>query len=254
MKEILSKNAIEKSLSSAFKVEVFDVVPSTNTIAKECAKSGKTNFIIVSRSQTAGRGRFTRRFISPMDCGIYFSVVITPKSSEEISFITPLCAVACCKAIRALTRKNAQIKWVNDVYVDGKKCAGILCEGVSSERAEIDRIVMGIGVNIVEKDGGVDEEIKDIAGYIGEVSPNELLSSIVNEMTAMLADFDKNYIAKQYKALSFLIGKKVVVSKCEDAIDGVATVEDIDDECRLNVRYEDGQRESLAMGEVRIKI
>lgn len=253
MKEVLSKNAIEKHLSSTFDVEVFDVVSSTNTLAKELVKSGKSNFVIAAREQASGRGRFSRKFHSPKDSGIYFSVVITPKDSEETAFITPLCAVACAKAIRDLSAKDARIKWVNDIYIDEKKCVGILCEGVSSVSTVINRVIIGIGINLVESDC-VEEEIRDIIGYVGEVSPNLLLAQIVDNIETLHADFDKKYIAKQYKELSFLIGKEVFVLKGDNEDCAYATVEDIDEDCRLVVRYVGGKRENLSMGEVRLRL
>lgn len=254
MREILSQNSIKKHLSSTFDVEVFDVISSTNTLAKDMAKDGKTQFIISARAQEKGRGRFARKFHSPKDCGLYFSVVITPESQEEISFITPLCAVACADAIRDLCEKNAVVKWVNDVYIDGKKCVGILCEGVSSTGGDIDRIVMGIGVNLVEQEGGADEEIKDIIGYVGEVSPNKLLAKITDNIFDLHTNFDKKRIAERYKQLSFLIGEEVGVLKGEDGEEKFAIVEDIDEECRLAVRYSMGERETLSCGEVHLRL
>ncbi len=253
MKEILSANLIKKHLSSAYDVEVFDALASTNTLAKDIAKRGRTNFIIAAREQTSGRGRFERKFYSPKDCGIYFSVAVTPKNEEEVSFVTPLCAVACAKAIRELSGKDARIKWVNDIYIDDKKCVGILCEGVSTTSSAIDRVIVGVGVNLVEGDH-VEDEIRDIIGYVGDVSPNELLAKIVDNIEVLRADFNKDYIARQYKDLSLLIGRDVVVSKAEMSDGVLATVLDIDNECRLAVRYADDRRENLAIGEVRLRL
>lgn len=74
----------------------------------------------MAREQTKGRGRFERKFYSPKDAGVYFSIAITPKTREEIAFYTPICAIATADAVRSVCGKNALVKWVNDVYVDGK--------------------------------------------------------------------------------------------------------------------------------------
>lgn len=255
MTKIVSVDGIKRYMKADFSVQVFDVVSSTNTIAKERAKSGEKNVLVIAREQTSGRGRFTRKFFSPKDAGVYFSFVIEPICEEEISYVTPACAVAAAKAIREVCGKNAQIKWVNDIYIDMKKCVGILCEGVSSQGGAIDRIVCGIGVNLYEKEGGVDEQIKDIAGFIGEGvddCANRIVAAICDNFEDMHLHFDKNYIAKQYKDMSVLIGCGVTVCKTNE--EHSAIVKDIDDKCRLVVEYVDGTIETLEVGDVRIKL
>ncbi len=243
-------------MTSPFDVEVFDTLSSSNLTAKdEVLTSDRTNFVVVAREQTGGRGRFERKFFSPKDCGAYFSAVVTP-SEEQVEYITPLCAVATAKAIREICQKNAQIKWVNDVFVDSKKCVGILCEAVASQNSsKIDRIVMGIGINIIEPRGGYDESIKDIVGAVGdgvENAANRLIAKTLDNIWDMLSSFDPSKIAKEYKDLSMLIGKNVVVCRVAKD-DKCAKVCNIDEKCRLVVEYEDGDIESLDGGEVRIK-
>ncbi len=255
MRQIVSVDGIKRYMSADFSVQVFDVVSSTNVIVKERAKSGEKDILVVAREQTSGRGRFTRKFFSPKDAGVYFSFAIQPTCEDEISFVTPMCAVATAKAIREVCCKNAQIKWVNDIYIDMKKCVGILCEGVSSQGGAIDRIVCGIGVNLYEKEGGVDEQIKDIAGFIGEGvddCANRIVAAICDNFEDMHLHFDRNYIAKQYKDMSMLVGRSVMVSKTDE--EQAAIVKDIDDKCRLVVEYADTVEETLEVGEVRIKL
>ena len=256
MKSIATKSGISKYLTSPFDVEVFDTLKSSNLTAKdEIKRTGRTNFVIVAREQTGGRGRFERKFFSPKDCGAYFSAVITPKS-EQTEYITPLCAVATANAIRRVCDRDAKINWVNDVYVGSKKCVGILCEAVASRNsANIDRIVMGIGINLFKPDGDFDDEIKNIAGFVGEgvedVS-NKIIAQTLNNIGDLLENFDKHEICKQYKNLSMLIGKQVSVCRVERQ-DETAKVCDVDEKCRLVVEYENGKIENLDGGEVRIK-
>lgn len=256
MKSIATKSGISKYLTSPFDVEVFDTLKSSNLTAKdEIKRTGRTNFVIVAREQTGGRGRFERKFFSPKDCGAYFSAVITPKS-EQTEYITPLCAVATANAIRRVCDKDAKIKWVNDVYVGSKKCVGILCEAVASRNsANIDRIVMGIGINLFEPKCGYDDEIKDIVGVVGEEIEDvssKIIATTLDNIWNLLEHFDKRQIAKEYKELSMLIGKTVRVCRVERQ-DETAKVCDVDEKCRLVVEYEDGKIENLDGGEVRIK-
>lgn len=137
-----------------------------------------------------------------------------------------------------------------------EKCVGILCEAVASRNsANIDRIVMGIGINLFKPDGDFDDEIKNIAGFVGEgvedVS-NKIIAQTLNNIWDLLENFDKHEICKQYKNLSMLIDKQVSVCRVERQ-DETATVCDIDKRCRLVVEYEDGKIENLDGGEVRIK-
>lgn len=255
MKQPANRFEIEKRIEKPLKVLVFDSLDSTNTLAKAMLKDGENDdFLIVAREQTKGRGRFERKFYSPKDAGVYFSLAITPKTGEEIAFYTPICAIATADAVRSVCGKNAFVKWVNDVYVDGKKCAGILCEATSSKNGEIDKVVMGIGVNLYEKDGGFDEEIKDKACAVAdgvENAANRIVATIVNEIRELIENFDKEYIVAKYKRLSMLIGKKIEVCKEENSAEKAIAV-DIDENCGLIVRYGDGKEENLRIGEVKI--
>lgn len=256
MKSHASKQGIIKCLNSPFDVEFFDTLASTNLTAKEMIRQGKApDFVVVARQQTNGRGRFERKFFSPEDCGAYFSAVVAPKKNQ-IPFFTPLCAIAAANAVREICRKDAKIKWVNDVYVGTKKCVGILCEAVASvENGNIDRIVAGIGIDLFVPEGGFDESIKDKVCAVGEGIEdvcNRIVAKTLDNIRDMLDDFDEKRIAKTYGEMSLLIGKNVVVSKVEMP-DREAKVVDIDDECRLVVAYPDGSEEHLFGGEVSVK-
>lgn len=255
MKSIATKNGIKKLLNTPVEVEVFDIINSTNLYAKNLIKNGKTDeFLVVAREQSGGRGRFERKFYSPKDCGIYFSLVLHPASMQELAMLTPLCGLATVNAIKKALDKDTKIKWVNDIYFEGKKCTGILCEAVSVG-GKIQSVVLGIGVNLYEKDGGADEEIKDIVSFVGDGSEdlsNRLIAGIVNEIYAMHKNFDKTQIVADYKKHSFLIGKEVEVCALNQPM-RQATAIDIDENCNLVVKYVDGSVQSLNAGEVRIK-
>lgn len=254
MKSIATKNGIEKLLNTPLDVEVFDTINSTNLYAKNLIKNGKKDeFLVVAREQNGGRGRFDRKFYSPKDCGIYFSLVVHPASMQELALLTPLCGVATVNAIKSTLNKDTKIKWVNDIYFEGKKCVGILCEAVSVD-GKIQSVVLGIGVDLYEKDGGADDEIKDIISFVGDGSENlanRLTAGIVNEIYALHKNFDKEQIVAEYKRHSFLIGKVVEISVL-DQPPRQATVIDIDENCNLVVRYADDEIEALSSAEARI--
>ena len=131
MVDILSEKGIKKYLKNPemFDISVMDTVTSTNALLKEYtfASEGK---IIIADSQTMGRGRFARKFYSPESCGIYMSILLKPTlPPENAVLITAAAAAAVSVACERLTNKNTQIKWVNDVLIEGKKVCGILTEG-----------------------------------------------------------------------------------------------------------------------------
>lgn len=104
----------------------FESIDSTNTYCKRLLADGKGGeFLIIANNQTAGRGRQGKTFYSPSETGIYFSLVIRPDTSlQNAVTATTAASVAVCKAIEKLTDLKPKIKWVNDVYLNGKKVCG----------------------------------------------------------------------------------------------------------------------------------
>ena len=106
-------------------VKVYKSISSTNTVLKQLAESGASEgTVLLAEEQTAGRGRMSRSFFSPPRSGLYMSVLLRPHLSAQISTrVTACAAVAVAEAIEELTGAEAEIKWVNDVLVDGKRSA-----------------------------------------------------------------------------------------------------------------------------------
>ncbi len=250
---IFDISGIMKYLHSGWGVCPLDCVDSTNNTAKNMlAERAITNVALVAREQSAGRGRYTRKFASPRDCGVYFSAILTPKSEDEVLFMTPLVAIAVCEAVSNVCQKDAKIKWVNDILVDGKKCCGILCERVRC--GEEDRVVLGIGIDLLEPEGGYDEEIKNVVCAVGEGIDdvgNRIVARTLDNIAVLHEMFAKERIVKWYKQKSCVIGKLVTVCKPDEQSEAKAI--DIDNECRLVVEYTNGEVEHLSFGEVRIK-
>ena len=169
---------------SEIHIECFKQIDSTNTYAKkilsECGnlrdseqnltKAGKEyhKSVFVSESQTAGRGRLGRTFYSPDKTGIYFSVIYSPQNGiTNPAKLTAFSAVAVCRAIKKLFSLNAQIKWINDVFLNGKKVCGILTEGFTNfETGMIESAVIGIGINITDNPLFSQTELSKTAGSV----------------------------------------------------------------------------------------
>ena len=254
-KTSLSKEIIIKNLRYAkvFDVETKGKVVSTNDIVKErIAQGAKEGLVVVADSQTKGRGTKGRSFFSPKGTGIYASILVCPTLSVA-PYLTAMTAVSVAKAIENLNGNEPAIKWVNDVYVKNKKCAGILTEAVS-EGSSVLHAVIGIGVNVVEPVGGFPDEVKDIAGVAFDVNTEglkeKLVAEILNVFYELYSNFNKEYVLKEYKSHSFLLGKCVVV--VSHSGEKPACVLDVDDEFRLVVKYDDGSVESINSGEVKV--
>ncbi len=256
--DIISAIGIKKYLlRTDAKIEVFPSLTSTNTYAREKAIAGEKEwYVVIASSQTGGKGRKGRSFYSPDGTGLYMSILLRPsfiKTSEAMK-LTTKAAVAVCEAIEAMSDCKAEIKWVNDVFVNGKKVCGILTEAaVSMENDCLDYAVLGIGINVSEPINGFPPELKDIAGAItlsGPGGKNCLAAEIINRFSDYYLS-EGNY-AEKYRERCFVIGKEVLVigpSKSENAL-----AIGVDDECRLVVRYNDGTEKPLSSGEISVRI
>ncbi len=247
-------------------VRVFDTIDSTNNYAKEAIGISSPALIVANR-QTGGRGRLGRSFYSPAAKGIYMSIVIKPDFGiDKVLLITPLAAVAVCKALEEITGLKPQIKWVNDIYLDDKKVCGILTEAQNDTSGIIDKIIVGIGLNCFEQEFPC--EIKDRATYINgslkDFDRNTLIATITNNFFELLENFDKTSLLDDYKSRSLLLGKNILVygthqnALPENGGQGIrAKALDIDENGGLVVEYLDGplksQRESITSGEVTIR-
>ena len=239
------------------KIVYFETLPSTNAYLKERAEELCEGAVVIAGNQTAGRGRFTRKFYSPENSGIYMSILLKPNfEGFDATYITTLTAVAVSESVEKLANKNTQIKWVNDVLIKGKKICGILTEGkIDPNTGKPIYIVLGIGINAFVPKGGFDEEIKDIAGAVfdsfDEDLKNRLTASVIDKVFEYIT-FPKQEILAKYKSRMSFLGHPIFVIKNDKKIPALAL--DIDDDFRLLVRYENGKEEYLSSGEISIKL
>lgn len=246
------------------RITVEQCVTSTNTLLKEQASAGASEgTLLVALSQTAGRGRLGRTFHSPEGTGLYFSLLLRPTCEpEEALMLTVAIATAATETIHALTGYLPGIKWVNDLYLNNRKLAGILTEASPSpETGGLAYAVVGIGINIEEPVGGFPTEIADIAGalYPNKKAPAELRAQLVAGILNRFYEYydhlaDREYL-DYYRAHSCLIGRDILVTNLATDTDGrPAKAIAIDEDCHLIVEYEDGRREALQSGDVRLRM
>lgn len=224
--------------------------------------------LVVAGKQTAGRGRMGRAFVSPPHSGVYFTLIYAPKNGvTNPALLTAAAAVAVARATDELFGTHAQIKWVNDVFLNGKKICGILTEGVANfETGRIEAANVGIGINV--RNMGFTGELANVAGAIQDAAPdqekaarvsrNELVAHVAAHLLTFYDAWENGNTATttalmaDYKARSFLIGKTVTVNPAA-GLQGEpyqATVLDIADDAGLVVQIPDGTKKTLQSGEV----
>lgn len=242
---------------AANKIHIYACLESTNKTAKEMAISGAEHgTIIIADCQTAGKGRYNRNFFSPPGHGIYMSFILRPSQMYQqgnSTLITSYAAVSVCEAIEAVTDKTPRIKWVNDIFLNGKKICGILSEAVTDfESGNIQWVVVGIGINFTMPEGGFPDDIKDKAGVVffndKPITRNRLIVEIANRMLDFGNQTDSKFILANYKKRLFMLGKKILVTGINEPFEAVAI--DIDDAGHLIVKMDTGKIISLAAGEV----
>lgn len=246
---------------------IFDVAESTNKIAGEMAELPETKdgTVVIARSQRAGRGRRGRSFYSP-EGGIYISFIFKPERMplKDAEMFTIAAAVATCRAIRKVTGKNPGIKWINDLYMNGKKICGVLTESrFDMESMELKWIVTGIGINFKLDEKRLPKDIKGKAGGIygaeerafnekngDTVTKNMLIAELINQMWDTYKSEDRGNLINEYRDSLMMLGQKVIVSTPSETYE--ATAADIDESGRLIVEKADGTKEVLGAGEISI--
>lgn len=236
----------------------FDTLASTNETAKELAAQGTPEgTVIIAEHQTAGRGRMNRSFFSPRGTGIYMSLILRPNLlAKQSLWMTTAAATAVAEAIEVTTGKPTQIKWVNDVFCDGKKVCGILTEGAwNIKNGQFEYAILGIGINVTEPENGFPDVLQSVAGAVStNDDPSFRLQLLANVLERFWADYthlQEREFLPRYQSKSLVQGKSVLVLRGEQARRAIAG--EIDDDFRLFVRYANGETEWLSSGEVSIR-
>lgn len=224
-------------------VQALSETDSTNTRLKEWAREGRiaAPYVLTADSQTAGRGRLGRRFVSPPGTGLYMSILVVPPENTDAGKITVLAAVAVCRAIHELTGLQPKIKWVNDLFLYGKKVCGILAERID------EGVIVGIGVNLKTPPGGFPPE----AGVAGALDANvdrfALAGTIARHFLEGMENLDTDDAITYYRAHMPLIGQEIRYQK--DGQEKNARVTGVSDDGGLMIQDDTGDH-ILRTGEV----
>lgn len=253
----INAGSIRKKLKSEWSFEILPETDSTNNYAKELAITGKRNkTVVITEKQSGGKGRLGRPFYSPEGNGLYMSVLFRPEINvDSAPLITSFTAVAVAEAVEKLSGQDVNIKWVNDVYMNGKKICGILTEaGFDFEGGTVDYAVIGIGINVLGTD--FPDELINIATSIEKetglkISRNDLAAEVLNNLENMSNGIkDKKYL-DIYRKKSNVIGKRIKVTYGSQVF--YAEALDINENAALIVKTDNGIK-ILNSGEVSIKL
>lgn len=238
-------------------VKIFPETGSTNTDMKESLKKegeAPEGTVYLTDCQSGGRGRQGHSFYSPKGMGIYFSILTRPKeSSGNTLTITTHAAVAVVRAVKELYDISLSIKWVNDLFLNGKKVCGILAEGKFCRALEY--CIMGIGINLFTPEGGYPAEIREIAGSLfgeyqadrfSDFDRNRLMASILYHYFSLC---NVKEVLPEYRENNLVLGRRVSFS--ENGIEKEGVVTAITKHGELFLSLDSGASQILLSGEVK---
>lgn len=247
--------------------ELWESIGSTNTRAAELSAEGAPEGVIVlARHQMAGRGRLGRTWVSPVDAGLYMSLILRPQQPQsQIPLLTIAAGVAVADAIRSVCDLKVGLKWVNDIIYDRRKIGGILAEmpalsgATDAARKLPQAVIVGIGININLKQEDIPEELTARVDSLSrikneDVDPNIVAAAIAGafEQTSSLLDpSTSQQLTNRWRELSITIGQTIVTENSERKLEGKAV--DITDSGALIVELADGSNITLHAGEISIR-
>jgi BirA family biotin operon repressor/biotin-[acetyl-CoA-carboxylase] ligase len=213
--------------------------------------------LILAETQTAGRGRAGRAWVSPPDVNLYFTVVVvaSPLALPALSYVTPLAVAAAVEEVAAAqgAALRPDLKWPNDVLIDGKKLAGVLIETASTETGESVAFV-GVGIN-VNVDVQAYEAIRDIATSLRDVlgttvAREEVLATFCNHFESLFEAAASGSVApfEEWRSRLINLGRPVVANGAIEPIEGIAV--DVDATGALVIEQGDGSRVRVEAGDV----
>lgn len=288
LQEIENNLCTNKLGRSSIPNELWDEIGSTNDRAIELAKEGtEEGVFIIARSQSGGRGRQGRTWVSPPDSGIFMSILLRPKlSPSDLPLISLATGVAVSEALESRCGINAGLKWVNDIVVSGKKLGGILAEVPGSgsagsthihpplstpahTRRESDpqerkllpaAVIVGIGINLFHERETLPDELKD---RITSVKDHSTIKTDANKVVAEILNcLERQYnnllhgapelVLAEWKNRSITLGKKVRATIRDDTVEGNAI--DLTENGALILRLDNGETQILHGGEITIRL
>lgn len=237
-----------------------DSVDSTQKIAVRLSVNGvPEGTAVIAEEQLVGRGRMDRRWHSPKYTGIWMSLILRPTipiyKTPQLTLIT---AVAIVQAIEEMTNLKPQIKWPNDILMNGKKVTGILTE-LQAEADKVSSIIIGIGINVNQKTEDYPPELQDIATSLlieqGEpVNRAALIRAVFTRMEQLYFLYlEKGFtpIKLLWEGYAISIGKRIVARTLTGNIEGIA--KGITEDGVLIIEDDNGEIHQIYSADIELK-
>lgn len=236
-----------------YKIYHFNSLASTQEKAKEFAEKGLSNTVIVADVQTKGKGRFKRKWFSDRG-GLWMSILLKPKNTGKIQYLTFAAAVAVVKSIKRISKLKTNIKWPNDVHYKGRKLCGILTKGIFGKE---NYVVVGIGLNVNQNK--FPKEIENIAVSLSMIckkffNKNIFLRNICNGFFKLYQYYNENKfedILKVWEKYCDILNKNVTVITRKKKLSG--KIIGIDADCNLLLKLKNNKIIKIVEGDVSIR-
>ena len=232
------------------KTYYFKILDSTNIKAREFAKKGKFDSVILAERQTKGKGRFKRQWFSDFG-GLYMTIIIKIKDVDKAKYLTFIAAVSTAKTIRNITGLNALVKWPNDVLIDDRKICGILTETISGRE---NYALIGIGANINQKKFPANISDKATSLFLKtnkRYNIKKISNLIMKEFNKLYSQYKKNNhekIIAEWKRYSHTLGRKIKAKTMNRTYIGKAV--GIDNDLNLILRLKNGKMQKITEGDI----
>ncbi len=248
-----------QQLPQGYKIYHYDRVSSTNDLAKKIARKGtEDRIVILAETQAYGKGRLGRRWLSPMG-GVWLSIILRPQfSPKEALKLTFVMSSAVAKTIKAMYGLETEVKWSNDVLVEGRKVCGILTE-TSTREDIVDFVVVGVGINanvdLESFPSNLRNSVTSLKHELGRKIERKALTK------SLLQNFESRYrrlqqglwsvLLREWKSLAAFLGSHVEVAGFDEVLYGKAV--DVVEDGALIIRLDDGTLKKIVAGDVTLR-
>ena len=265
--QLIKSQLTEMAVAELGDLEVFKSIDSTNKYAREKAEQAPASgSVVLAEQQSAGRGRRGKTWVSPFAANIYLSIVWDfEQGAQALEGLSLAVGVAVKRALNAQGVNGVQLKWPNDIYVEGQKLGGILLEMIGDPAGQCS-VIVGVGINVAmpETQGSdIDQEWTDIRSQLQKYpdgenqrpSRNKLAASLISEIVMLLRDFQAQGFSMyrdEWQAADAFFGQEAVISTPKQSITGI--VKGVDQNGALRLQLENGKIETFIGGELSLRL
>ncbi|MCW8159053.1 bifunctional biotin--[acetyl-CoA-carboxylase] ligase/biotin operon repressor BirA [Stutzerimonas stutzeri] len=230
-------------------------VGSTNAEALRLLQLEEVPFLVLAEAQTSGRGRRGRSWVSPFGQNLYFSLAIRVQGGAgQLAGMSLVVGLAVMQTLRLIGLPQAGLKWPNDVYVDGRKIAGILLE-LTGDPADVCHVIIGIGINVnMVEAAGIDQLWTSIREHVGMVDRNELVLTLAGTLKRYLerhAEAGFSALKQEWESNHIWQGRSCTLSTGSQDYSGVVLGVDEEGGLRLMIN---GDERSFSGGELSLRL